>query len=151
MNQKSYYLVSFGKEGENEQIDPYLQNKCHELLKEYGFKLKNLGGWGCPWYFIDIMRKEYIPGRPGVCYGKVIGKHFMSVEELKEVLMKNCEKVKKTPQITLEELKEIFKTELNKKDYPVEQILKDMEKNPKEYEKYLTMEAPVSEILADWT
>ena len=94
MSKNSYYVVVFGNEGKKEQIDLDLKRKCLSLLKEYNFKLKNLGDWGCPWYFIDFEKREYIPGRPGVCYGNVIGEPFVSVDELNELLINHFKKRK---------------------------------------------------------
>ena len=50
----------------------------------------------------------------------------------------------------MEELKKQIKEKVDNKTYPVEEILEDMEKNPKEYEKYLTMNHPITEIQTDW-
>ncbi len=48
--------------------------------------------------------------------------------------------------MTMEELKKL--AEKQKKTYPIlNLVLEDMEKNPKEFEKYLKMESPLCEIL----
>lgn len=50
--------------------------------------------------------------------------------------------------MTLEELKKELKKA--QKDYPfVASVLKDMEKNPENYQKYLKMKYPIEEVLAD--
>ncbi|MCR5348109.1 MAG: hypothetical protein K6E59_00645 [Bacilli bacterium] len=56
-------------------------------LKGKGFKCKSgCGYWGCPWYYVDITRRIFYPGRPGVCYAEVIGDRSISFEEFKEIL-----------------------------------------------------------------
>lgn len=47
-------------------------------LNKYGCQA---GFWECPWYFVDIENKDYKPGRPGLCYGRVIGNHAITLNE----------------------------------------------------------------------
>ena len=75
-----YYVVSYDDHhgnlgGKSEIID---------FLKEHKFACL-AGYWGCPWYFISITKKIYYPGKPGVAYGKAIGKPFMPFDEFKTI------------------------------------------------------------------
>ena len=76
MEKDIYFLVYVKKEKEEDNL--------LELLKEEEFDCM-AGSWGCPWYFIDIEYKTYKPGRPGVCYGKVIGEHAITFNEFKTI------------------------------------------------------------------
>ena len=55
-----------------------------KYLLSHGFVCK-AGYWGMDWYFIDIRHKFFLPGRPGVSYGKVIGNHAITFEEFKMI------------------------------------------------------------------
>ena len=46
-------------------------------------KFKYVIGGGCPWVFVNINRKTYKPGKPGVCFGPVFGNHAVTIEEFK--------------------------------------------------------------------
>ena len=63
-----------------------------------------------------------------------------------DILIKGLEKSK---QLKLEELKKQILKRVSDKRL-AEAIAKDIEENPKEYEKYLTMSTPIGEILDDW-
>ena len=43
------------------------------------------GYWGVPLYWIDIINKIYIPGRPGVAFGKAIGNHQITFRQFKRI------------------------------------------------------------------
>lgn len=84
MTHDDYFLVVF--DDHNGNIDTEGKNKdgivC--FLKKEKFKCK-AGFFGMPWYFVDIRNKFFLPGRPGIAYGKVVGNHSITFEEFKTI------------------------------------------------------------------
>lgn len=77
---KEYYLVKYDNHHEN--MD-YKNSLINYLIDN---KFTCIGGyWGVPLYWIDINSKVYIPGRPGVAFGKVIGNHPITFRQFKRV------------------------------------------------------------------
>ena len=58
-----------------------------QWLREEGFKI----GWckghysNCPWMYIDITRKLYAYGMPGIAIVSVIGEHAITLDEFKMI------------------------------------------------------------------
>ena len=80
----SYFLVRFDDGNGNLAPNEDDPKTVVGYLRRKGFACK-AGFWGRPWYFIDIADRFYMPGRPGVCYGEVVGGHSISFEEFKEI------------------------------------------------------------------
>ena len=52
------------------------------MLHAEGFSLgDHHGNFGCPWVFVDITRKKYAYGMPGVALAGVIGNHAITIDE----------------------------------------------------------------------
>ena len=75
-----YYLVSFDSRHGNTDY----KNDLVNYLKDNKFTCVG-GYWGMPLYWIDIKSKIYRPGRPGVAYGKIIGRHPVTFKEFKRI------------------------------------------------------------------
>ena len=73
-----YFLVCYDVKDEKERNEDGI---FHFLFKE-GF-ISTATYWACPWVFVDIVNKKCKPGRPGVCYGRVVGDHAITFEEFK--------------------------------------------------------------------
>lgn len=83
---QDYFLVRFDDGQGNLDPEGKVPNGIIHYLKSKGFKCKSgYGYWGCPWYFIDIRNRIFLPGRPGVCYGEVVGNRSISFDEFKEI------------------------------------------------------------------
>jgi hypothetical protein len=55
-------------------------------LREEGFTFGGYhGNYGCWWAHINITRKQYAYGMPGVGLAKPIGNHAITIEEFKEI------------------------------------------------------------------
>ena len=83
-NHRNYFLVRHDDGKGNMDAEGTDPNGIVSYLKKKGFECK-AGYWGCPWYFVDIRNKAFLPGRPGVCYGESIGNRSISFEEFKEI------------------------------------------------------------------
>lgn len=83
-NHRNYFLVRHDDGKGNMDAEGTDPNGIVSYLKKKGFECK-AGYWGCPWYFVDIRNKVFLPGRPGVCYGESIGNRSISFEEFKEI------------------------------------------------------------------
>ena len=79
----SYIVVDFEDHKGNIDTEGKIPNGIVAFLYENHFKCKG-GFWGCPWYFVDIENKTFIPGRPGVSFGTVTSR--MSFEDFKHML-----------------------------------------------------------------
>ena len=83
--EKNVYLLVFYEDSkgnmDTEGNDP---NGVVSFLKKEGFSC-TAGFWGCPWYFVDIEKKEFKPGRPGLSYGKEFGGHAITFDEFKTI------------------------------------------------------------------
>ena len=77
-----YYVVSF----DDHQGNLGRKNELTDFLKQNGFRCM-AGYWGCPWYFISIKDKIFYPGRPGVSYGKAIGRPFIYFNDFKAIYL----------------------------------------------------------------
>ena len=78
----AYFLVQLQKK--EETLDKKWKDMFISYLEKEGFTL-NHNFWGCPWFFVDIKEKIYIPGRPGISYGYEIGNHAITFEEFKVI------------------------------------------------------------------
>ncbi|MCI5797383.1 MAG: hypothetical protein MR024_02000 [Firmicutes bacterium] len=60
-----------------------------ELFNEYliqeGFKCIIGHNWGCPWWFVNISNKVFVPGRPGIGYAKPMCEVSITIEEFKKI------------------------------------------------------------------
>ena len=55
-------------------------------LREEGFKGGDYhGNFGCPWAHVNITRKLYACGMPGVCKAQPIGNHAITIKEFKTI------------------------------------------------------------------
>ena len=81
---QNYFLVRYDDGKGNMDTEGTNPNGIVAYLKKKGFECK-AGYWGCPWYFVDIRNKIFLPGRPGFCYGESIGNRSISFEEFKEI------------------------------------------------------------------
>ena len=85
LKHQDYFLVWYDDGHGNTNPSFWDGPRClPEYLKERGFSCK-AGYWGCPWYFVDIKNKIFLPGRPGVSYGEVIGGHDITFAEFKSI------------------------------------------------------------------
>ena len=84
MERSCYFLVAY-EENENSDIEDKNKDEIVGFLEKEKFERKYGFWWRCPWFFIDIVNKVFIPGRPGVCYGTVIGDHAITFEEFKTI------------------------------------------------------------------
>lgn len=83
---QDYFLVRFDDRQENLDPEGKVSDGIAHYLKSKGFKCKSgYDYWGCPWYFIDIRNRIFLPGRLGVCYGEVVGNRSISFDEFKEI------------------------------------------------------------------
>ena len=81
INHNNYFLVSYDDHHGNIGDE---HNEVIKFLKDNNFCCA-AGYWGMPWLFVDINNKIYLPGRPGVSYGKVIGNHTITFEDFKTI------------------------------------------------------------------
>ena len=81
---RDYYLVVFDDRKGNTDTEGKNKNGIVYFLKKEKFVCK-AGFWGCPWYFIDIENKTFLPGRPGVAYGKVNSNRYISFDEFQAI------------------------------------------------------------------
>lgn len=79
-----YFLVYFDDHKGNIGAKTKDKDNVVRFLKEEGFSCAK-GFWGCTWYFVDIVNKVYLPGRPGVCYGRIVGEHAVTFDEFKTI------------------------------------------------------------------
>ena len=55
-------------------------------LREEGFTFSGYhGNYGCWWVYVNITRKEYAYGMPGVSLAKPLGNHAITIEEFMTV------------------------------------------------------------------
>ena len=81
----SYYLVKYSNCDDEYDFITFL--KTNEFRCEGG-------NYGCPWVFVDIKRKIYKPGRPGVSYGSVIGNREITILEFIKIYKNHYDKKK---------------------------------------------------------
>ena len=79
-----YFLVSYDDKNGNTDVEGANKNGVVHFLKTEGFSC-GAGYWGCPWYFVDIKKKVFKPGRPGLSYGKVVGDHAVTFDEFRTI------------------------------------------------------------------
>ena len=72
MGKSMYILVKFDND--------FKKKKLFKLLIEEGFQ-RDTGSGFCPWVFVDINTKLFRSGKPGICFGPVIGDHAVTVKE----------------------------------------------------------------------
>ena len=77
-----YFLVVYDDQQGNIDTEGLIKGGIVEYLKSKGFACKG-GFWSMPWYWIDIRHKFFLPGRPGIAFGKAIGNHGITFEEFK--------------------------------------------------------------------
>lgn len=83
-NHYDYFVVYY--DDKNRNIDTAGKNKEGIVYYLKKHKFKCMGGYyTCPWYFIDIVNKFFMPGRPGIKFGRVVGEHAISFEEFKTI------------------------------------------------------------------
>ena len=82
----SYIVVDFEDHQGNVDTEGKISNGIAAFLYENHFKCSG-GFWGCPWYFVDIENKTFIPGRLGVSFGDVTER--MTFEKFKRILKVN--------------------------------------------------------------
>ena len=57
-----------------------------DWLRSEGFTFGGYhGNYGCCWAHINITRKQYAYGMPGVCLSQPIGNHAITIEEFKTI------------------------------------------------------------------
>ena len=78
----AYFLVQL--QNRDLSLDREINERFVDYMLKEGFKYEKTY-WFCPWYFVDIKEKIFIPGRPGLCYGYVIGEHAITFEEFKTI------------------------------------------------------------------
>lgn len=66
----SYIIVDFDDHHGNIDTEGKIPNGIVEFLHNNHFSC-NGGFWGCPWYFVNLENKTFVPGRPGVAFDKV--------------------------------------------------------------------------------
>ncbi len=76
-NHYDYFLVY-----ENRRYND-VEKSFSSFLRKEGFDY--IMGGGCPWYFVDITHKSFIPGKPGIKFGRVVGEHAITVKEFKQI------------------------------------------------------------------
>lgn len=55
-------------------------------LREEGFTFGGYhGNYGCPWVHINITRKQFSNGMPGVILAQPIGRHAITIEEFQTI------------------------------------------------------------------
>ncbi len=79
-----YFLVVYDDNRGNVDTEGLIKGGIVEYLKSKGFACKG-GYWSMPWYWIDIRNKFFLPGRPGIAFGKVVGNHGITFEEFKTI------------------------------------------------------------------
>lgn len=79
-----FFLVYYDDHHGNLDTEGRYQDGFVRWLKDHKFSCA-ARYWGCPWYFVDIEHKKFKPGRPGLCYGKVICEHAITFEEFKVI------------------------------------------------------------------
>ena len=63
-----------------------LQNPVWEWLRSEGYTFGGYhGSYGCPWAHIEITRKLYAYGMPGVGLAPEVGNHAITLEEFKMI------------------------------------------------------------------
>ena len=77
-----YFLVVFDDHNGNVDTEGNNKEGIVFFLKQEGFRCED-GYYSIPWYFVDIKEKFFIPGRPGVKFGEIIGNHAITFEEFK--------------------------------------------------------------------
>ena len=77
-----YFLVIYDDHQGNIDTEGRITSGIVRYLKDNGFKCCG-GYWSMPWYWIDIRHKFFLPGRPGIVFGKVVGNHAISYDEFK--------------------------------------------------------------------
>lgn len=69
--------------------DNSLSKNDSELIRyltDEGFRYgHNHGNYGCPWIYVDISRKLYACGMPGVALTDVIGGHAITADEFRTI------------------------------------------------------------------
>ena len=57
-----------------------------QWLREEGFTFGGYhGNYGCPWVHVNITRKQYAYGMPGVGLAEPLGNHAITIDEFKTV------------------------------------------------------------------
>ncbi len=79
-----YFLVRHDNHHGNIDTEGEDPDGAVRYFKDNGFTCA-AGYWGCPWYFVDIRKKIFKPGRPGVSYGYEIGNHAITLDEFKTI------------------------------------------------------------------
>ncbi len=79
-----YFLVSYDDKNGNMDTEGANKNGVVHFLKTEGFSCA-AGYCGCPWFFVDIEKKVFKPGMPGVSYGKVVGDHAIIFDEFRTI------------------------------------------------------------------
>ncbi len=55
-------------------------------LRDEGFRFGGYhGNYGCWWAHVNITRKQYAYGMPGICLAQAIGDHAITIEEFQTV------------------------------------------------------------------
>lgn len=63
-----------------------IKDVFYEWLRDEGFSFAgNDGGYGCPWIYINITRKQYAYGKPGIELVRAIGNHALTMDEFKMI------------------------------------------------------------------
>ena len=83
-----YYLVKY----DNHHGNMNYKNKLVIFLNDNGFSCVG-GFWGMPIYWINIKNKTYIPGRPGVSFGKIIGNKPIIFTKFKRIYKDGRQKI----------------------------------------------------------
>ena len=62
------------------------ESPIYKWLREEGFTFGgSKGNFGCPWVYINITRKQYAYGMPGVAVVKPIGDHAITMDEFRSI------------------------------------------------------------------
>ena len=57
-----------------------------DWLREEGFKFAGYhGNYGCWWVYVNITRKQYAYGMPGIALVKPIGNHAITIQDFKQI------------------------------------------------------------------
>lgn len=61
-------------------------SSVYDWLKSEGFKFAGYkGSFGLRWVHVNITRKQYAYGMPGICFAQPIGNHAITLDEFKTI------------------------------------------------------------------
>lgn len=88
MEEKTHRIDGWGKEAflVYEKTLGKNDSPIYEWLHAEGFTFGGYkGNFGCPWIYINITRKQYAYGMPGIALVQPIGNHAITIAEFQTI------------------------------------------------------------------